>query len=82
MKSNEGKIDAQRFWRLNKKSRIRETQHLLTDADSSINTIVGWTKNTPKNDFFERREKSSKTQKLKTSRNMPKLAIHPLTRGL
>ena len=48
-----------------KKSRIRETKHLSTDADSSTDAIGGWTKNTPKPDFFEKRKKSSKTQKLK-----------------
>ena len=47
------------------KSRIRETKHLSTDADSSTDTTVGWTKNTQKRDFFEKRKKSSKTQKLK-----------------
>ena len=46
-----------------KKSRIRETKHLSTDADSSTDTTVGWTKNTPKPNFFEKRKKSSKTQK-------------------
>ena len=30
------------------KSRIRETKHLSTDADSSTDTTVGWTKNTQK----------------------------------
>ena len=44
-----------------KKSRIRETKHLSTDADSSTDAIGGWTKNTPKPDFLEKREKSSKT---------------------
>ena len=48
-----------------KKSRIRETKHLSTDADSSTDAIGGWTKNTPKPDFFFKRKKSSKTQKLK-----------------
>ena len=48
-----------------KKSRIRETKHLSTDADSSTDTAVGWTKNTQKPKFFEKRKKSSKTQKLK-----------------
>jgi hypothetical protein len=57
-----------------KKSRIRETKNLSTDADSSTDTTVGWTKNTQKNDFFEARKKSSKPQNSKTSRNMPKLA--------
>ena len=28
----------------NKKSRIRETKHLSTDADSSTDAIGGWTK--------------------------------------
>ena len=48
-----------------RKSRIRETKHLSTDADSSTDAIWGWTKNTPKPDFFEKRKKSSKAQKLK-----------------
>ena len=60
-----------------KKSRIRETKHLSTDADSSTKT-----KNTQKPNFFEKQKKSSKTQKLKTSRDMPILVIYPLTRGL
>ena len=47
------------------KSRIRETKQLSTDADRSTDAIGGWTKNTPKPDFLEKREKSSKTQKLK-----------------
>ena len=40
-----------------KKSRIRETKHLSTDTDSSTNAIGGWTKNTPKPEFFEKRKK-------------------------
>ena len=40
------------MFKFNKKSRIRETKHLLTDADSCTNAIGGWTKNTPKPDFF------------------------------
>ena len=36
-----------------KKSLIRETKQLLTDADSSTDTTVGWTKNTHKPSFFE-----------------------------
>ena len=47
------------------KSLIRETKHLSTDADSSTDTIVWWTKNTPKPNFFEKRKKSPITQKLK-----------------
>ena len=35
------------------------------DADSSTDAIGGWTKNTPKPNFFEKGKKSSKTQKLK-----------------
>ena len=46
-----------------KKSRIQETKHLSTDADSSTDTTVGWTKNTQKPNFFEKWKKSSKTQK-------------------
>ena len=40
-------------------------KHLSTDADSSTDTTVGWIKNTQKPKFFEKRKKSSKTQKLK-----------------
>ena len=47
------------------KYRIRETKHISTDADSSIHTTVGWTKNNQKPNYFEKRKKSSKTQKLK-----------------
>ena len=47
------------------KSRIRETKHLSTYADSSTDAIGGWTKNTQKPDFFEERKKSPKTQKLR-----------------
>ena len=77
------------FWQLlnwklwEKKSRISETKHLSTDADSRTNAIGGWTKNTPKPDFFLKTEKIIPKQKnSKTSRDMPKLAIRPLTRGL
>ena len=48
-----------------KKSRIRETKHLSTDADSSTDTTVGLTKNTRKPKKFEKGKKSSQTQKLK-----------------
>jgi hypothetical protein len=40
-----------------KKSRIRETKHLSTDADSSTDAIGGLTKNTPKPDFFVQKQK-------------------------
>ena len=46
-----------------KKSRIRETKHLSTDADSNTDTTVGWTKNNKKTIFFQKLKKSSKTQK-------------------
>ena len=48
------------------KSRMRETKHLSTKADSSTDAIRGWTKSTPKPDFFEKRKKivqNAKTQK-------------------
>ena len=48
-----------------KKSRIRETKHPSTDADSSTDTTVGWTKNTQKPNFLKKWKKSYKTQKLK-----------------
>ena len=48
-----------------KKSRIREKKHLWTDADSSTDTTVGWTKNTQKPKFIGKRKKSSKREKLK-----------------
>ena len=47
------------------KSCIRKTKNLSTDADSSTDTTVGWTKNTQKPNFFEKQIKLSKTQKLK-----------------
>ena len=48
-----------------KKSRIRETKHLSTDADSSTDTTVGWTKNTQNPKFFkkQKKQKNAKTQK-------------------
>ena len=47
------------------KSHIRETKHLSTDADSSTNTRVGWTKNTQKPNFFYAKKiiQNAKTQK-------------------
>ena len=66
----------------NKKSNIRETKHLSTDADSSTHTTEGWTKNTQKNNFFFYGKNHPKRKNSKTSRNTPKLAICPLTRGL
>ena len=49
---------------VSEKSRILETKHLSTDADSSTDAIGGWTKNTQKPNFFDKRKKSPKTQKL------------------
>ena len=61
-----------------KKSRIRETKHFSTDADSSTDTTVGWTKNTPKPTCFEKQKKIIQNPKnSKTSKNMPKLAWFP-----
>ena len=50
---------------IEKKSRILETKHLSTNVDSSDDAIGGWTKNTPKPDFFEKQKKPPKMQKLK-----------------
>ena len=47
------------------KSRVLETKHLSTDADSSTDAIGGWTKNTQKPYIFFKRKKSPKTQKLR-----------------
>ena len=65
-----------------KKSRIRETKHLSTDADSSTNTTVGWTKNSQKPIFLKNGKNHLKRKNSKMSRDMPKLTIYPLTRGL
>ena len=57
---------------LSKKSRIRETKHLSTDADSSTDAIGGWKKNTPKPDFFKKGKnyQNAKTPKrLETCQN-------------
>ena len=59
------------------KSRIRETKHLSTDADSSTDAIGGWTKNTPKPDFFEKQKKPSKMQKLKNILKYAKISDTP-----
>ena len=67
---------------LKKKSRIRETKNLSTDADSSTDTTVGWTKNTQKPKFFFNGKNNPKRKNSKTSRDMPKFAIYPSTRGL
>ena len=50
---------------IKEKSHIRETKHLSTDAESSTDTTIGWTKNTKKPEFLKNRKKSCKTLKLK-----------------
>ena len=49
-----------------KKSRIRETSNLSTDADSCTNATVGWTKNTQKPKKFKTEKiiQNGKTQKV------------------
>ena len=59
------------------KSRIRETKLLSTNADSSTDDIEGWTKNTKKTDFFKKRKKTSKTQKLKIVQKYAKISDTP-----
>ena len=62
---------------------LQETKHLSTDADSSIDTTVGWTKNTQEPKCFEKWKKiiqNTKTEKrLEICQN---LRYTPLTRGL
>ena len=67
---------------LQKKSRIRGKSNLSTDADSSTDTTVGWTKNTEKPKKKLNLKNFPKMKNSKTSRDMPKLAIYPLSRGL
>ena len=51
-------------------------------SNPSGSVVSGWTKNSPKSDFFEKRKKFIQNAKTKTFRDMPKLAIRPSTRGL
>ena len=60
-----------------KKSCIREKKHLSTNADSSTDSIGRWTKDTPKANFFEKRKKSFKTQKLKNIQKYAKISDTP-----
>ena len=62
---------------LRKNSRVQETKHLSTDADISTDTTVGWTKNSRKPNFFEKRKKSSKMQKLQNVDNYAKISDTP-----
>ena len=48
---------------IKEKSRIRETKHHSTDADSSTNTTVGRTKNTQKSKFIEKWKKIIQNRK-------------------
>jgi hypothetical protein len=50
--------------------------------DSSTNATVGWTKNTQNPKKIKNGKNNPKRKNSKTSRDMPKLAIHPLTSGL
>ena len=54
-----------------------KTKHLSTDADSSTDTTVGWTENSQKPNFFEKRKKSSKTQKLKKVQSYANISDMP-----
>ena len=65
------------FTTMSKKSRIRETKHISTHADSSTDTTVEWTKNTPKPNFFEKRKKSFQMQKLKKIQKYAKISDTP-----
>ena len=46
-------------------------------SNPSGSVVSGWTKNTPKPDFFEKRKKSSKTQKLKNVQRYAKISGMP-----
>ena len=65
-----------------KKSLIRETKHLSTNADSTTDAIGGWNKNTPKPDFLTNGKNHQKHKNSETSRDMPQLVIRPSTGGL
>ena len=56
MEQNTGNINVRWYLKICfQKSRIRETKHLSTDADSSTDAIGGWTKaNSAKKNFFLR----------------------------
>ena len=61
---------------------VVKKSNLSTDADSSTDTTVGWTKNTQKPKKIRKGIKNQKQKNSKISRDMPKVAIYPLTRGL
>ena len=61
-----------------------ESHQISTDADISTDATVGWTKNTqkPKKKEEKKGKSNPKRKNSKTSRDMPKFAIYPSTRGL
>ena len=64
-----------------KKSRIQETKHLSTDADSSMIPQQGGPR-IHQNPIFLEQKNHLKRKNSKMSRNMPKFAIRSSTRGL
>ena len=64
------------------RQRISRRVRLVAPRVTPPQCTVGWTENTQKPEFFEKRKKSLKMRKLKKSRDMPILAIRPSTRGL
>ena len=65
-----------KIYQSQKKSRIRETKHLSTNADSSTNTIVGWTKNTPKPFFLKNGKIHKKNAKIRDTLFNQRSVIH------
>jgi hypothetical protein len=68
---------------------INNTETLVSDTPFDQRSLIhreAWFPDGPripkKPIFFERWKKPQKTQKLKKSRDMPKLAIRPSTRGI
>ena len=60
-----------------KKSRIRETKHFSTNADSSTDAIGGWTKNSKNPIFLTNGKNHQKLKNSETSRNMVQIAESP-----
>ena len=84
------KLKHQNFWTNGKKIIINaKTQKRLEICQNQRYTlqpevsnpsgsmVSGWTKNTPKPDFLEKRKKSSKTQKLKNIQRYAKISNTP-----
>ena len=59
------------------KFRIRKAKHLLTDADSSTDNTLGWTRNTQKPNFFEKRKNIIQKEKLKNVQKCAKISDTP-----